>query len=81
MKFLLPNELWTLIYSYDNTYYEIYNRCIRDLNFFFMSFYFYSNDYLFQNDMYYLVDFENLNLVKYILRQIKIRKLTTIKDL
>ena len=81
MKFLLPNELWTLIYSYDNTYYEIYNRCIRDLNFFFMSFYFYSNDYLFKNDMYYLVDFENLNLVKYILRKIKIRKLTTIKDL
>ena len=46
-----------------------------------MSFYFYSNDYLFQNDMYYLVDFENLNLVKYILRQIKIRNLTMIKDL
>jgi len=81
MKFLLPNELWALIYSYDNTYYQIYNICIRDLNFFFMSFYFYSNDYLFQNDMYYLVDYQNYNLVKYILRQIKIRNLTMIKDL
>lgn len=81
MKFLLPNELWALIYSYDNTYYQIYNICIRDLNFFFMSFNFYSNDHLFQNDMYYLVDYQNYNLVKYILRQIKIRKLTMIKDL
>ena len=74
MKYLLPNELWSLIYSFDNTYHIIYNRCINDLKFMFMKFFFYSNDYLFQNDMYYLVDFENLNLTNYVLRQIKIRK-------
>jgi hypothetical protein len=50
----------------------------KGFKFFFMSFYFYSNDYLFQNDMYYLVDFENLNLVKYIFRQIKIRKFSVV---
>ena len=38
--------------------------------------FFYSNEYLFQNDMYYGVDFENLNLTNYALRQIKIRKIS-----
>ena len=36
MKYLLPNELWSLIYSFDNTYHIIYNRCINDLKFMFM---------------------------------------------
>ena len=40
MKHLLPNDLWSLIYSFDNTYHIIYKRCLNDLKFMFMKFFF-----------------------------------------
>lgn len=77
----LPSEIWRIIFSFDPSYHEKYRDCmdemstkskhrkvICELNHIISRYCFYSNDFLFKNDMYHNINMENCGFIGFVLR-------------